>query len=329
MATVTARTLPWYAPPRVAQAVRQVRRYPLIPLSLLMVFLVIPAVFAPLVSPYDPLRGSLAKRLKPPVWEQGGTIEHPLGTDKLGRDILSRMIHGARVSLGIGTLAMLIAVTVGAGVGAVAGYFQRWADAGLMRLVDVGLAMPRIFVLLIAVALWERVPLAVLVLLIGLTGWFGTSRLVRAEVLSVREREFVAAARALGAGPARVIFRHVLPNAAAPVIVSAALGIGNVMLLEAGLSFLGLGVPSPAPSWGSMIFDGSQLIAAAPWTASSFASREQNGIMRTTTRCLAYTRSRLHSAITGRISIFRAGRCSIGSECGTRSSASIDSAITC
>src|SRR5438093_13458302 len=135
-----------------------------------------------------------------------------------------------------------------------------------MRLVDVGLAMPRMFMLLMVVALWEHVPLAVLVLLIGLTGWFGTSRLVRAEVLSVREREFVAAARALGAEPARVIFRHVLPNAAAPIIVSAALGIGNVMLLEAGLSFLGIGVPPPLPSWGNMIADGAAQLATAPWT---------------------------------------------------------------
>jgi len=117
------------------------------------------------------------------------------------------------------------------------------------------------------VALWERLPLALLVLLIGLTGWFGTSRLVRAEVLGLREREFVAAARAAGAGPTRVIFRHVLPNAAAPIIVSAALGIGNVILLEAGLSYLGLGVPSPLPSWGSIIYDGQPYIATAPWTA--------------------------------------------------------------
>src|SRR5438874_11357047 len=135
-----------------------------------------------------------------------------------------------------------------------------------MRLVDVGLAMPRMFMLLMVVALWEHVPLAVLVLLIGLTGWFGTSRLVRAEVLSVREREFVAAARSLGAQPARVIFRHVLPNAAAPIIVSAALGIGNVLLLEAGLSFLGIGVKPPTPSWGNMIADGQQSIYTAPWT---------------------------------------------------------------
>src|SRR2546426_6618670 len=125
-----------------------------------------------------------------------------------------------------------------------------------MRLVDVGLSIPRIFVLLMAVALWERLPLGALVLVIGLTGWFGTSRLVRAEVLSLREREFVAAARALGAGPARVILRHVLPNAAAPIIVSAALGIGSVMLLEAGLSFLRVGVASPQPGLGNMIARG-------------------------------------------------------------------------
>src|SRR2546428_7813728 len=122
-----------------------------------------------------------------------------------------------------------------------------------MRHVDVGLAIPRVFVLIVVVALWDRVSLPVLVLLIGLTGWFGTSRLVRAEVLSLREREFVVAARALGGGSARVILRHVLPNAAAPIIVSAALGIGSVMLLEAGLSFLGIGVPPPQPSWGNII----------------------------------------------------------------------------
>jgi len=204
-------------------------------------------------------------------------IEHPnhppsaqflLGTDPLSRDVWSRVVYGARVSLGIGAVAMLVAVTVGTAVGAVAGYFRRWVDTALMRLVDVGLAMPRIFVLLMAVALWEHIALWVLVLLIGLTGWFGTSRLVRAEVLSLREREFVAAARALGAGAGRVIFRHVLPNAAAPIIVSAALGIGHMMLLEAGLSFLGMGVPSPTPSWGNMIADGWHKMAVAWWSAT-------------------------------------------------------------
>lgn len=229
-----------------------------------LAFFVTIALAAPLVAPYDPTTPLDIVNLK----NQPPSARFVLGTDVYSRDVWSRLVYGARISLGIGTLAMLLAVTVGAGVGAVAGYFRRWVDGILMRLVDVGLAMPRVFILLMAVALWERVPLAVLVLLIGLTGWFATSRLVRAEVLSLREREFIAAAHALGAGSTRVIFRHVLPNAAAPIIVSAALGIGNVMLLEAGLSFLGLGVPSPAPSWGSMIYDGWQSITTAPWTST-------------------------------------------------------------
>jgi len=166
----------------------------------------------------------------------------------------------------VGGLGMLVAVTLGTLVGAIAGYYRRWVDAVLMRGVDVGLALPRIFVLLIAIALFDRLGETVLILVIGLTSWFGTSRLVRAEVLSVRERDFVAAARAMGAGPGRVIFRHVLPNAAAPIIVAAALGIGNVLLLEASLSFLGIGVAPPKPSWASMIADGVPYLATAPWT---------------------------------------------------------------
>jgi peptide/nickel transport system permease protein len=229
----------------------------------ILAFFVTTALAAPLVAPYDP-----AGQLDPVhLQNQPPSTRFPLGTDVYSRDVWSRLVYGARLSLGIGTIAMLVAVTVGVGVGAAAGYFRRGIDAVLMRCVDVGLAMPRMFVLLMAVALWERLPLAVLVLLIGLTGWFGTSRLVRADVLSLREREFVAAARAVGAGPTRVIFRHVLPNAAAPIIVSAALGIGNVILLEAGLSYLGLGVPSPLPSWGSIIYDGQPYIATAPWTS--------------------------------------------------------------
>ena len=228
-----------------------------------LAFFVTIAVAAPAVAPFPPYYQIDIARPN-----QAPSARHPLGTDPLSRDVWSRLAYGARISLGIGTLAMVVAVTVGAAVGAVAGYFRRWVDAALMRLVDVALALPRIFVLLMAVALWEHLPLWVLVLLIGLTGWFGTSRLVRAEVLSLREREFVAAARALGAGSGRIIFRHVLPNAAAPIIVSAALGIGSVMLLEAGLSFLGLGVPSPAPSWGNMIADGLPKMAVAWWSAT-------------------------------------------------------------
>ncbi len=212
----------------------------------MLTFFVTIALAAPVVAPYPPYyQIDIAHPNRPP------SAQFLLGTDPFSRDVWSRLVYGARVSLGIGALAMLVAATVGTAVGAVSGYFRRWVDATLMRLVDVGLAMPRIFVLLMAVALWEHIAL-----------W------ARAEVLSVREREFVVAARALGAGAGRVIFRHVLPNAAAPIIVSGALGIGNMMLLEAGLSFLGLGVPSPAPSWGNMIADGWHRMAVAWWSST-------------------------------------------------------------
>jgi len=227
-----------------------------------LAFFVIVAVAAPLVTSFDPRDQLDIVHLK----SQAPSWSNILGTDVYSRDLWSRIAFGARISLIVGALGMLVAVTLGALVGAVAGYYRHWVDAVLMRGVDVGLALPRIFVLLMAIALFGRLPLAILVLVIGFTSWFGTSRLVRAEVLSVRERDFVAAARAMGAGPGRVIFRHVLPNAAAPIIVSAALGIGNVLLLEAALSFLGIGVAPPAPSWGNMIADGAPYLATAPWT---------------------------------------------------------------
>ena len=227
-----------------------------------LTFFALVAIGAPLLTSYrhsEPI-DLLAMKNQPPSWR------HPLGTDLLSRDSWSRFAFGARVSLGIGTLAMVLAITVGAGVGAVAGYFRARVDAVLMRAVDVGLAVPRIFVVLMIVAV-SSPPFATLILIIGLTSWFGTSRLVRAEVLSVRERDYVSGARALGAGAGRVIVRHVLPNTAAPIIVSAALGIGNVMLLEAGLSFLGIGVQPPMASWGVMIADGQDYLTSAPWVS--------------------------------------------------------------
>ena len=213
-----------------------------------LAFFVIVAVAAPWVTSFDPREQLDIVHLKnqPPSWS------YILGTDVYSRDLWSRVAFGARVSLIIGALGMLVAVTLGTLVGAVAGYYRRWVDAVLMRGVDVGLALPRIFVLLIATALFGQLPLAVLVLVIGLTSWFGTSRLVRAEVLSVRERDYVAAARAAGAGGARIIFRHVLPNAAAPIIVSAALSIGNVLLLEAALSFLTSACVHPRPAGATL-----------------------------------------------------------------------------
>ena len=219
------------------------------------------ALGAPIVAPTPPAAqlDIVALQNRPP------SLAHPLGTDLYSRDVWSRLVHGARVSLAVGALATLLAVVLGTAVGAVAGYAGGLADSTLMRVVDVGLSVPRIFLLLVIMGLWERIPLGALVLAIGATSWFGTSRLVRAEVLSLRRRGFVTAARALGAGPARIVLRHVLPNAAAPVIVSAALGVGGVLLLEAGLSVLGIGVAAPRPSWGNMIADGRDAVRVAPW----------------------------------------------------------------
>jgi peptide/nickel transport system permease protein len=192
---------------------------------------------------------------------------HPLGTDHLNRDILSRVVSGGRISLAVAILAMLVSLTIGSLVGLVAGYAGGWLDAVLMRIVDAALAIPRLFVILLLLVVWEQIPLVALILVLGTTGWFATSRLVRGEVLRLREEGFVVAAQGLGARPARVITRHLLPNAAGPLLVAATLGVGDVILLEAGLSFLGLGIQPPTPSWGGMVLDARPFIVTAPWTA--------------------------------------------------------------
>ena len=190
---------------------------------------------------------------------------HLLGTDSLNRDILSRIVTGGRISLGIAAFATLISLTLGTMVGLVAGYTGGAVDAILMRIVDGAMAIPRLFILLLLVLVWDRIPLPALVLVIGATGWFGTSRLVRGEVLRLKQQPFVTAAEALGARPARVMLHHLLPNAAGPLIVTATLGVGDVILLEAGLSFLGLGIQPPTPSWGGMILDARSILTIAPW----------------------------------------------------------------
>ena len=192
-------------------------------------------------------------------------LGHPFGTDQLSRDVLARVVTGARISLGVALLAVALSVTLGAAVGVVSGYWGGTIDSALMRLVDGALAIPRLFILLLVLAVWERVPVLALIVLIGATGWFATSRLVRGEVLRIREEAYVRAAEALGARRRRIIFRHLLPNALGPLLVAATLGIGDVILLEAGLSFLGLGIQPPTPSWGGMILDSREVMVSAPW----------------------------------------------------------------
>ncbi len=228
-----------------------------------LIFFVLIALLAPLASAYAPSAqlGIVSLQSRPPSWQ------HLLGTDLYSRDVWSRLAFGARVSLGIGALATLVSLGLGALVGAAAGYFRRAADAVLMRIVDAGLAIPRIFLVLAAIAVGRPLGVVPLALLLGLTGWFATSRLVRAEVLSLRERGWVEGARAVGVGPWRIIWRHVLPGTASVLIVAAALGVANVMLLEAGLSFLGVGVQPPVPSWGNMIADARDQLATAPWAS--------------------------------------------------------------
>ena len=217
-------------------------------------------LLTPYLTPYDPnAQGDLLReRYLPP------SLQHPMGTDRFGRDVLSRVLVGARISLSIGALAVAIAITLGTAVGALAGYVGRWLDTVSMRFVDLLLSFPRL-VLLVAVAGLFEPSIALVTLILGLTGWMGTSRIVRGEVLSVREREFVQAARALGFRNRRILAKHVLPNVLGPVIVAATLGIGNTILVEASLSFLGLGVQPPTASWGNMVASGRDAMLEAWW----------------------------------------------------------------
>ncbi len=220
------------------------------------------AVFAPWLTPYHPnaITDPVGSQLLPPG------AAHWLGTDAFSRDVLTRILHGARISLAVGLGAAVLATVLGGVVGFAAGLGPPLLDAALMRGVDVLLALPRLFLLLAVFALWEGLPLWAVVGLIAATGWFETSRLVRAHVRELRSADFLTAAVALGAGPMRLV-RHLLPHVAATLIVSATLDVGGVILLEAGLSFLGLGLQPPTATWGNMILEGRSLLFTAPWVA--------------------------------------------------------------
>ena len=224
------------------------------------------AVGAPALAPADPVRNSLLDRLTPPMWLDGGSARHPLGTDTLGRDVASRLLHGARISLVVGLAAVAVAGTVGVALGLLSGYYRGWIDDVLMRVGDVQLAFP---VLLLGVAL-----LAVLgpgelnlILVLGVSGWITYARIVRGETLSLKEREFVEAARALGARDRYLLARHILPNVLPPITVVATFSVARVIIAEASLSFLGLGIPPPTPSWGAMLDEGRNYITTGWWLA--------------------------------------------------------------
>ncbi len=216
------------------------------------------AVFAPLLTPYDPIA------LDVRAIYLGPSAAHPLGTDALGRDVLARLLYGARVSLWVGFVAVGLSVCIGLILGLTAGYFGGIVDELLMRLVDIMLCFPSFFLILAVIAILEP-SLTNIMIVIGLTSWMSVARLVRAEALSLRKRDFIQAARLSGASHLRILLVHVLPNALAPVLVAATLGVAGAILTESALSFLGLGVQPPTPSWGNMLMEGKDALEIAPW----------------------------------------------------------------
>ncbi|MDA8098334.1 MAG: ABC transporter permease [Nitrospiraceae bacterium] len=229
--------------------------------GLLVLAVFLAAIFAPWVSPYDPSKIDIKHILT------GPSAAHPFGTDELGRDVLSRMIWGSRVSLEVGFVAISIATIIGILLGAAAGFYGGYLDSAIMRFVDIMLSIPTIFLVLAVIAILEPNILNIMIV-IGLTSWMEPARLVRAEFISIKEREFVTAAHALGATDLRIIFRHILPNGLSPILVSATMGVGGAILVESALSFLGLGVQPPTPSWGSLLSSGKDNIEIAWWLSA-------------------------------------------------------------
>lgn len=229
--------------------------------TILLLAIAIPCFLAPFIAPYDPAAQPDIVGLQsvPP------SLAHPFGTDPFSRDVLSRVIYGGRLSLTVAIFATLVSVTLGTAYGAAAGYTDGIAGTILQRILDALLSIPRLLLLIAIFAAWREAPLFYFILVLGLTGWYGLARLVRGQVLALKGRDFVQSARALGASRSRIFFRHVLPNVWSPVIVAATLGIGHVIVLEAGLSYLGIGVRQPTASWGNIIQDGSDQIAAHWW----------------------------------------------------------------
>ena len=261
----------------VWRALGTARRYPIFPVAILLFVLVLPAIFANWVAPHSPTVGSLSNRLVPPFWvaaegegiyaTPGGTTEHLLGTDKQGRDVLSRIIYGARVSLTVAAISIFLAGLVGTTLGLIAGYFGGNIDHLVMRAVDICLSMPAIlFALVLAVVLGPSFQ-TVIIVIVSIF-WSRYARLVRGETLGIKSQDFVARSRVAGASNLRIISRHIFPNIVNTIIVLATLEVGQVILLESTLSFLGAGLPRPTPAWGLMIANGRELLVTAWWVAA-------------------------------------------------------------
>ena len=253
--------------PSVVKALRFASQAPKFPTLLLLIVLVIPAIFAPLIAPYDPLDApaGIRGRLQPPVFA-GGTSAHILGTDKAGRDVLSRVIYGSRVSIVISLIGIGIAGSIGITLGLISGYYGGLVDATIMRLVDTSLSIPPVL-LALALATALDPSFTTVILVVGALLWSIYCRQVRGDTLAVREQDYIARARVSGASSVRIMVKHILPNITNTVIVLVTLQVGFVILLEAGLSFLGVGLSRPTPAWGLMVADGRELIVRAWWVA--------------------------------------------------------------
>ena len=251
-------------PSFISRAFARFRKWPYIPAFILIV-LVFAAIAAPLISPYDPVKGDLRARSKPPIGF-GGTTEHLFGTDNQGRDIFSRIIHCARVSMSFAAITMLLSVALGAVIGAVSGYFGGNIDETLMRLVDLQNALPFILAALVTVGVFGA-SFTTLLIIIAIFSWGTTARQIRGEILQLKQMDYVALARIAGASSPRIIFKHLLPSVTNTLIVVATLGTGQIILTEATLSFLGVGIPPPKPAWGSMVSFGRNYIDTDWWIA--------------------------------------------------------------
>ncbi len=224
----------------------------------IVVFFGVVAILAPFIAPYDPGEIDIENILTAP------SKEHILGTDSLGRDLFSRMVFGTRISLLVGLIAVGISAVIGILLGSLAGYYGRWVDRVIMRFVDIMLCFPTFFLILAVIALLEP-SIVNIMIIIGVTSWMGVARLIRAEILSLKERDFIYAERAIGASDTRIIIRHLIPNAMAPVLVSITLGVAAAILVESSLSFLGIGVQPPTPSWGNILSEGKSVMGVAWW----------------------------------------------------------------